>query len=717
MFLILPLMLGPAVAAQDRSAEDMLRGLYYRGDTELVAFEGKALAEKRDASLETRAWYVKEASATSFQWYRWPIASVLEGMKKEAPDDPWTLVSQAFAAPATGERVALCERALAVSQNPDILVICTDTISFTITGDAIGVSGDERAVTTFLEKYRERLEATSDGITAEAQAILRLTVSAKGGAAKSRDQVYALLDRALAMDPKNERALLIKAQSMRGQNRLREVVDMLGPVLAAGVRSAHLHAPYNNSLNQMEMPDAEKARLLETDLTRLAEKGSVGPGFLLEMLKLLGNYSPDGERRVAKLYIDRHPNTPAAESMIVRLIELERGAYNDWADAPVSLRKQTANKALAFLQGKRRSNPRAVQMANRVLEGALLSSDDPDPGQLWTAFRAARDDFGYKFGRELLKRRLRVAEIRQICRQTIDKMTIDARARSIEWKVLSVGRFVETTHRNDLAGWYDALGYAELQLGRLDEAEASLATAKTLNQNPEKDTDLQLHLGTVSQAKKEFEKAENHFNAALAAPWTRKTEHPAIAALKGLYIARNNTAKGLDQYIAAAYEKDRSRRRQQVLATRIKDPGSHPVFSLETQDGKPFVSADLKGKIVVVNFWGTWCPPCVKEMPLIQRLYERYKDDPRVAVITINSGDGIGLLKSFLGKNRYSFPALLEGEYVKKVGIDTFPTSWFLDREGRIVFTKVGVLDDLEVEWRLQNLLGENDSGGTGKKD
>ena len=62
-------------------------------------------------------------------------------------------------------------------------------------------------------------------------------------------------------------------------------------------------------------------------------------------------------------------------------------------------------------------------------------------------------------------------------------------------------------------------------------------------------------------------------------------------------------------------------------------------------------------------------------------------------------------------------PVLLEGEYISKVGVNTFPTTWFLDPEGRIVFEKVGVLDDLEIEWRLQALLEPKADGGNGKKD
>jgi hypothetical protein len=104
-------------------------------------------------------------------------------------------------------------------------------------------------------------------------------------------------------------------------------------------------------------------------------------------------------------------------------------------------------------------------------------------------------------------------------------------------------------------------------------------------------------------------------------------------------------------------------------------------------------------------------------MPVLQKTYEKYKDGGRVALITINSRDDTGSLKRFLSKHRYSLPVLLEGEYVANVGVDTFPTTWFMDQEGRIAFVKVGRMDELDLEWRLQALLETKDADRSGKKD
>ena len=136
------------------------------------------------------------------------------------------------------------------------------------------------------------------------------------------------------------------------------------------------------------------------------------------------------------------------------------------------------------------------------------------------------------------------------------------------------------------------------------------------------------------------------------------------------------------------------------------------TFSLKGLDGKTLSAEDLKGKVAVINVWGVWCSPCVKEMPQIQKLYDKYKADAHIAIVTIDSGDGTGILKSFLAGNKYTFPVLLESEYFPKSEVTAYPTTWFIDREGKIAFTKVGRTIDLEneFEWRIQALLEQKEN-------
>lgn len=110
-------------------------------------------------------------------------------------------------------------------------------------------------------------------------------------------------------------------------------------------------------------------------------------------------------------------------------------------------------------------------------------------------------------------------------------------------------------------------------------------------------------------------------------------------------------------------------------------------FSLVNQYGKTISLASLRGKVVFLNFWATWCPPCRQELPHVQSLYEKYKDSDEVAIITVvlpggqeKSKDGI---IEFMNENQYTMPVLFDtGEVYGGFGISSMPTTFMIDKEG-----------------------------------
>ena len=118
-------------------------------------------------------------------------------------------------------------------------------------------------------------------------------------------------------------------------------------------------------------------------------------------------------------------------------------------------------------------------------------------------------------------------------------------------------------------------------------------------------------------------------------------------------------------------------------------------------------SNDLKGKITVIKFWGVWCGWCVKEMPEFQEFCNKFKNDPGVAVLTIDARDSVSTVQEFMAKKQYSFPVLLEGDYMPKARVVGFPTAWFVDSEGKKVFEQVGASKELieEFTWRVSAMM------------
>ena len=127
------------------------------------------------------------------------------------------------------------------------------------------------------------------------------------------------------------------------------------------------------------------------------------------------------------------------------------------------------------------------------------------------------------------------------------------------------------------------------------------------------------------------------------------------------------------------------------------------TFSLKDLAGKQWSLRDLRGSVVLVNFWATWCPPCRKEMPDMDALYKRFQSQGLV-VLAI-SDEEEALVRKFLGEHPYSFPILLDpgGETGKAYQMQGVPNSFVYDRGGRIVATG----EDQRTERQFLEMLGK----------
>src|SRR3954468_11642505 len=111
----------------------------------------------------------------------------------------------------------------------------------------------------------------------------------------------------------------------------------------------------------------------------------------------------------------------------------------------------------------------------------------------------------------------------------------------------------------------------------------------------------------------------------------------------------------------------------------------HADFALTDLDGKSWKISELKGKVVLLNFWATWCPPCNRELPDMQALYDKYKDQGLVVLAV--SDEDLGKVKPFVAKRKLTYPVLLDpGRKVNDMfGIEGIPKSFVYDRDGKIV--------------------------------
>jgi cytochrome c biogenesis protein CcmG, thiol:disulfide interchange protein DsbE len=167
-----------------------------------------------------------------------------------------------------------------------------------------------------------------------------------------------------------------------------------------------------------------------------------------------------------------------------------------------------------------------------------------------------------------------------------------------------------------------------------------------------------------------------------------------LAALVGLLaygVASKRTNTSIDQAVAAGKRIDAP---QAVL----------PVLGA---DGRRSV-ADYRGKVVVLNFWASWCKPCIDELPLLERT-QRTIAPSNATVLGINYKDVTSDALGFVHRFRLSYPSLRDrdGRYAEAYGSRAFPETFVIDRRGRIAASRRGPVDQRWLDRTLAPLLAE----------
>ena len=132
-----------------------------------------------------------------------------------------------------------------------------------------------------------------------------------------------------------------------------------------------------------------------------------------------------------------------------------------------------------------------------------------------------------------------------------------------------------------------------------------------------------------------------------------------------------------------------------------------PVWSLEDVDGKTVRSTDFKGKVVILDFWATWCGPCREEIPKFIALQKQYEKQGLVVVGLSVDENGADAVKPFAQRLGINYPIVLADQKTQAAfgGIEAVPTTYIIDRNGRIAKEHVGFTDKNEFENEIKPLL------------
>ena len=228
----------------------------------------------------------------------------------------------------------------------------------------------------------------------------------------------------------------------------------------------------------------------------------------------------------------------------------------------------------------------------------------------------------------------------------------------------------------------------------------------------------------------------NDYNSLYVECLAKAGRYDDVIRVSSEIIRADKFMPGVEKYYGEAYEKtkgsksgfdqklkddmDQRRKTQKANLTSRKINKLAPDFALTDLEGKTVKLADLKGKIVIIDFWAIWCGPCRTSLPYFQQAYEKYKNNKDIKFFAINTwervkeNEKVKSIKSFLNSNNFSFPVLIDdsiSKFVEKLGVESIPTKFAIDKEGNVQFTTVGfngadeMLDEIDL-W-IEILLGK----------
>lgn len=704
----------PAAEVADATeAAEQVRALYFQRTYDRGHRLGQRYREQFPDALRLQGWTIMlHALDTNLllnkeTTVKETAIAKAKSMTETHPDSPWSWFALAGTTRLHDERESdaleaskkALERAPA---HPDVLWLRAKVLN----------NLDEyKTAIEFVDEHAPEVENPAPLLTLKARA---LSNRARESDSVSQEDAMATYRQARTADSTHVNAYFYPGWTLlRRQNRAAEAYPLLKTAAQLALFSFDVHEEYWRAIIGLpDRSDDEKVAEIEADVNALLEHRDDDTPVLYAAAQTYSELGADEKKKALRERIlAEAPNSVEAEWTRVYQYRDFEDIHRDSLRSAPTLRAKYRDMLRSFINQPQHHNMELVGGAYRNLF-YLAKADSTTSDERFlelvngmVKYEDANPDLVYSDAPIALANRTPFYDrATEIARQGQKKLRAAVKEDS-----MFVDTKQEYQRRLDWAARrsHDALGWVHFKAGRMEKAEKHLQRAHELDQKHEQRRDVQnlYHIGQFYESKGQLDEAENFYVQGKGEQ--TMGDNPNDEALKDLYEKRHGSLDGYDEYVATIEERLRKNRREQVLAQRIENPDTLSAFTLKTLAGDTLSADRIEDKVAVINVWGKWCGPCVKEMPDIQKLYEKYRSSEDVVVLTINNDTNPNEVRAWMKKREFTFPVLLDDGYLSNNDVHAFPTTWFTTKEGRrIAFQKRGYTENLveEFSWRVNAL-------------
>jgi tetratricopeptide (TPR) repeat protein len=671
-----------------------VRGDYFKMDYVAGVADADKLLKRFPASRALAAWRAANLARISRPRETKAAADALLAANK---NDPWGWFAQTvfleYAAedPSSAQALKASEQAYQLAPgDPDMQWV---------RAMALSGSGEAAGAVALIDSVSRRGPLPQQLRTL--QATVTYSAASKGQKLdRARaDSAFAIYSRVRATDSLDVTARTFAASRLLGTGRNTEAYDLA----KAGVRLSPLALATHQTFWQAvigvkERTQASRDSEIVADVDRLVAARGREPSVLSAAA---GEYRTHGQPARAQETEERllavaPTSLPAEWVFVSRYRAAQKALYDStsrdtaaytralWAfiDRPTHQSDRLLGDAYRELYYFSDSTANADTLL-RIVQGMVkYEGINPHISYAGGAVRLAQRGRDFKIAEQLTKDGLKVG-----------KEKIDGQRKIYE----TIGEYAAAADWMS-AFMYDALGVVYIHESRLDDAQKTLEHARDLDP---KSVSVMAHLGELAEKRGRLDDAERFYMK--GSLLSTVAANPNRAALRRVYVAKHGSLDGYDTYLAGIAETDRANRRADIATTRIAAQAKLASFNLKTLDGKVVTLDSLRGHAVVINTWGMWCGWCVAELPELQALSVKYAGDTTVRILTIDNDPNTDELRDWMAKKHFTFTTMLDDGFIARTDVHLWPTTWFLDGDGRVVFTKTGWSEKLleEFGWRI----------------